>query len=246
MTTIVTCDDPLKQNLLACTAVIIYAGVVLGVCGFGINSRFLTANVSRKIIHVAAGLWVLFWPLFTLEHWTWRFNILVPAVYSFRLLIKGVFIQNPNDPDVKRLSRSGKPMELCNGPLLFTLVMCICGIYLFRTDAGIYVMGCLGLGDGLAPLAGAYVPFGHYRTFPFGPKNYKTLSGSILFFASSVFGIILLGSVVMGVEMADIDWKTTILVSLIGAIVEAATGPWDNLSIPLAAFASFQYFSAQS
>ena len=50
------------------------------------------------------------------------------------LKLIGSVAVDPSDPDVVTMSRSGRPIELCQGPLLFTLVMVYCGLYQFRTD----------------------------------------------------------------------------------------------------------------
>jgi dolichol kinase len=151
--------EPHYQNMLACLATLVYVKVVVGVCEMGVTRGWLASDLSRKIVHVAAGSWCLFWPFFTTAHWTWQLNVAIPTVYSIQLTVKGLLQQDPNDPDVKTMSRSGRPIELCQGPLLFTLVMIYCGLYQFRTDLGIYIMAALGYGDGIAPLVGKRYPY---------------------------------------------------------------------------------------
>ena len=151
-------NNPLHQNLLASAATVVYTKTLIGCCDWAVIRRWLASEITRKVIHVGAGSWYLFWPLFTTDHWTWMLNIAVPAVYSVQLLVKGLIFQDPNDSDDKTMSRSGKPIELCQGPLLFTIVMMYCGIYQFKTDVGVYIMAALGYGDGIAPLVGKRYP----------------------------------------------------------------------------------------
>ena len=145
-------DDPMHQNMAAALATVVYVKVVIGSCDFLVSKDLLAAPISRKIIHVAAGSWILWWPFFTQEHWTWQLNILVPAVYSVQLFVKGAILRDPNDQDVKTMSRSGDPTELLFGPLFFTLVMNYVGLSCFREPLGVLIMACLGYGDGIAPV----------------------------------------------------------------------------------------------
>lgn len=189
---------------------------------------------------MAAGSWALFWPLFDESHWTWKLNIAIPAVYSVQLFVKGCILADPNDPDVKTMSRSGKPIELCYGPLLFTFVMLYCGLYQFRTPAGVYIMGALGYGDGIAPLVGKRFPVLKYPTFSsFGDKAaFKTASGSLAFFVSTVIGILCLRA---GIGApTEIDWDEIFRVAATATFAEAATGKWDNPIIPLAVLAAMR------
>jgi hypothetical protein len=105
----------------------------------------LPVKISRKIIHVAAGSWIIFWPLFSTEHWTWKLNILVPAIDSVQLFVKGAIIQDPNDVDVKTMTRTGNPTELIYGPLFFTIIMNIVVIFLFSKGRGDCHHGLFGL-----------------------------------------------------------------------------------------------------
>ena len=233
-------SSPLTQNILAAIVTVVYVKAVIGFCDLAVDRKWLPSKVSRKVIHICAGSWIIFWPLFSREHWTWRLNILVPAIYSVQLFVKGFIIQDPNDKDVKTMSRSGKPIELCYGPLFFTIIMSLCGLELFMNPVGIYVMACLGFGDGIAPLAGHYFPFGAYPTFPFGPKDKKTLSGSFGFFVSSIVGSILLKTIILGKEVEN-DWPSMMRMAFAGTVAEAATGAMDNPFIASAVYATYKY-----
>jgi phytol kinase len=232
--------SPLTQNVCATIATVVYVKTVMGFCDLCVDRKWIPSKVSRKIVHVSAGSWIVFWPLFSEEHWTWRLNILVPAIYSVQLFVKGFIIQDPNDTDVKTMSRSGKPIELCYGPLLFTIIMNICGLELFMKPEGIYVMACLGFGDGIAPLVGHYFPFGYYPTFPFGPRDKKTLSGSLGFFVSSIVGFLLLKAIILG-KGVDNDWPSMMRMAFAGTVAEAASGAMDNPFIASAVYVTSKY-----
>jgi dolichol kinase len=230
--------EPLHQNLLGALAMVVYIKTVIGVCDIAVSQCWLSVKITRKIIHVAAGSWIIFWPLFSTEHWTWKLNILVPAIYSVQLFVKGAIIQDPNDIDVKTMTRTGNPTELIYGPLFFTIIMNIVGIWCFQKEEGIVIMACLGFGDGMAPLAGGFFPFGKYPTYPFGPKDQKTLSGSLGFFVSSIVGFYLLRSILMD---GSWDFGMILRVASITSVAEGITGAYDNIFIALTAYAATQY-----
>ena len=180
---------PSHQNIAAAVLTVIYVKIVVGGCDVAVSKKLLPSKITRKIVHIAAASWLLFWPLFDVNHITWMSNICVPAVYTLTLLYKGLTLKrNTLDTDVKTMTRTGNPKELLLGPIHFTVTMCICGIWFFRQEEAIIIMSCLGFGDGIAPLFGQYFPYGKYPTYPFGMNDKKTLSGSLAFFIGSICG----------------------------------------------------------
>lgn len=235
----------LHQNLLAALATVVYVKAVVGSCDLAVARGWLSSPVSRKIVHVAAGSWLIFWPLFVVDdqdpYGSWRLNILVPAVYSVQLLAKGALLRDPNDPDVQTMTRTGNPSELLGGPLLFTLAMNAVGLYLFRTEAGVLVMACLGFGDGIAPLAGRYLQgFGAYPTYPFGKGDTKTLAGSLGFVGASLVGYYTL-LFATGIS-SHAGPKDVLRIAVMAAITEGLTGQFDNPCVALVAYAASQQY----
>lgn len=233
---------PLNQNLVATVGTFVYVKLLVGLCEGLVHQKILSSKISRKIIHVGAGSWILFWPLFDNRHWTWCLNVSMPVVYAIQLSIKGLILQNPNDPDVITMSRSGNPIELCKGPLFFTLVMTVCGLFLFMKEEGIYIMGCLGFGDGLAPLFGGYFPLYPYRTFPFGSGDYKTVSGSFGFLVSSFVGITVLRTIILSDGTSWSDLGKTLSISFVAAVVEGVSGWLDNILIAGSVFLTLKWW----
>ncbi len=78
---------PKTNNIAAALITIIYVKIVMEV-GMLIRIKFDMPEISRKFIHICACSYVVFWPLFDVEHWGWRLNATVPVVMSFRLLYK--------------------------------------------------------------------------------------------------------------------------------------------------------------
>lgn len=242
-------DDPCTQNVIAAIVTVVYVKMVVGLCDFAVSRDVLAPRISRKCVHMAAGAWIVWWPFFHLGHWTWRLNVLVPAVYTVQLFVKGLILQNPNDIDVQTMTRTGDPKELLNGPILFTVIMTVVGLLLFRQQKGVLIMTCLGFGDGVAPLMGYYAPCGSYPTWPFGKNDRKTLSGSLGFVAASVAGYILMRFVIIkeeGTVMTnDKDELAMLLqVSTLAAISEGLCGPFDNPAIALSTLFSYNYWNS--
>ena len=234
---------PLRRNLATAVATVVYVKVVVGLCDLLVSGGIVAPKVSRKIIHVAAGSWIIFWPLFDVDHWTWRLNVLVPAVYTVQLFVKGAILRDPNDQDVLTMTRTGSPSELLNGPIMFTIIMTVVGLKLFRTDLGVVIMACLGYGDGIAPLVGTYFPCGtHYPTFPFGPDDKKTLTGSIGFVVAAVAGYRLLTSLdLLAEDETPTDPAGFAVIATIAAVMEGLCGAYDNPTVAVAAAVAHRY-----
>ena len=144
--------DP-HWNVLVTCGVLGYVLILIALCERGVSRSIISPSLSRKIIHIGAASWLVFWPLYSdgdgAGH-SWMLNILVPAAKGAQLLLKGAVIRDPTDKDVRSMSRSGDPTELLYGPLQFTVCMSCVGALLFRTTEACLVMGALGVGDGIA------------------------------------------------------------------------------------------------
>lgn len=79
--------QPLWNNCGCALMTVIYVKAILGVAAI-VRERLKNAYVSRKMVHICASCWILFWPLFDASHWSWRLNILVPSVMSIKLFYK--------------------------------------------------------------------------------------------------------------------------------------------------------------
>jgi phytol kinase len=216
-------------------------GLCQGNCGRlrdGRHTRLVGVGSVAQDHSRGDGKLVSLWPYFTTVHWTWQLNVAVPTVYSIQLTVKGLLVQDPNDPDVKTMSRSGRPIELCQGPLLFTLVMIYCGLYQFRTDLGVYIMAALGYGDGIAPLIGKRFPYIYYPTW--GPRQVKTISGSIAMCMATIVGVFVLQAGILGDVDTTITFTRTLAVALAATVAEGIAGKWDNPVIALAVIACYK------
>lgn len=233
-------NPALEKNLLAAIGTVVFVKAVVGGCDVLVSKGWVSSTITRKIVHVSAGSWILYWPLFTQDHWTWKLNVLVPAVYSVQLFVKGALLRDPNDKETRTMTRTGNPTELLYGPLYFTLVMQYVGLQCFETSLGITIMACLGYGDGLAPLVGTYMPFGRYPTFPFRGET-KTLSGSLAFWAASILGYAIFQAVCLSQKEAQVDHAKVLQIITLAAVTEGISGSFDNITVPLCVYLAFKY-----
>ena len=225
-------DPSLTHNILWSAATLLYSKVIVMACDGWLQPRLgVPADISRKIVHLSACHWVLFWPQFDPSHWSWKLNVAIPAVYAVQLTLKGAIQKDPTDPNVRTLSRTGNPSELLYGPLLFTLVMIFCGWHEFMRPCGIYIMGAL-VGDGLAPLVGTRYPVWPYRSMG---GTHKTVAGSLTMFVGSFVGIATYAHLVT--VPARWDLETVAMVSLVATLAEAVSGIWDNPAIAVSVYA---------
>ena len=227
----------LQGNLLATVITVIYCQSVIASCDALHSMKWISSDASRKIVHLAAGSLVVWWDLFDRDDWSWRLNVTVPVVYALQLFVKGAILRDRNDPDVRTMSRSGNPTELLYGPLFFTIVMSICGLWFFQDPMALYMMAGLGYGDGVAPLFGKRVPLYLYRC----PGGVKSVGGSLSVFAFSILGFLLF-HFVAGYSQGGLDW-TKIFVMATTATVSEALSPKeaDNLIIPVAIYGALRW-----
>lgn len=147
--------------------------------GAAANGR-LHSNVTRKIIHAtSAPLFLLHWPLFSRSPTARFFAAAVPLVQAARLVHavskssrtgKGTnahIIASTDEDLVKGMSRSGSEAEIWGGPFLYTLVLLVTTLTLFRTPAAVVALCQLAVGDGLSDLVGRYWMLTFILSHPF-------------------------------------------------------------------------------
>lgn len=214
-------------NVAVAVVEVIYIFIVIGLMDKLVESGF-PSDLSRKIIHIAAGSYLMFWPLFDPTHWTKFLNVAMPFIWVLLFLSKGLS-KNTEDPAVKTMTRTGNPRELLRGPLMFALMMVIIGIVFFNKFAGVAGMAMLTWGDGLAPYFGQ--KFGKIKFKTLGTE--KTLTGSLTVFIAGFIGTLLM-LLITGVATGGIPWAMLALLALVAMIVEALSPrDIDNILIPV-------------
>lgn len=215
--------DSLIHNTLITVAALIYVFAVVGIMDYAVKKGF-PQDISRKVVHIAAGSWLIFWPLYDVNHWSKYFNITPALVWTFLLIIKGLTAK-PDDKAVLTMTRKGDRKELLRGPLYFTLVMNLMGTYFFYTPIALTSMGLLGWGDGIAPLFGKKFGKHKYKFFV-----EKSIEGSAAFLFFGLFGAILFHSIFFN----EINISLIIICTVTATIIEAfSPKDIDNLLIPL-------------
>ncbi|MFH1197676.1 MAG: diacylglycerol/polyprenol kinase family protein [bacterium] len=216
--------SPELNNVFMAALAIIYVFAVVAIMDFAVKKGF-PQHLSRKVIHIAAGSWLIFWFLFDHSHWTKYLNIAPAFIWTVLLLIKG-FSARPDDEAVKTMTRTGDRKELLRGPLYFTIIMNLMGTFFFYTPFAITSMGLLGWGDGLAPVFGQ--KFGKH---PFKILAEKTIEGSLAFLIFGFFGASLFHFILLG----TIPFTTILYCTLVSTIIEAVSPrDLDNILIPVA------------
>ncbi|MBN1542157.1 phosphatidate cytidylyltransferase [candidate division KSB1 bacterium] len=217
-------------NTLVAIVEIIYIFVIIGAMD-KLVARGFPSDLSRKIIHIAAGSYVIFWPLFDVSHWSKYFCVLMPLIWVMLFLSKGLS-DNREDPAVKTMTRTGDPRELLRGPLMFALVMVVLGLLLFNRVAAVVALGMLTWGDGLAPYIGKHARH-TYRTL--GPT--KSWLGSATVFIAGVAGAALM-LWITGLSGDAMPWRMLAVTGAVVMIAEAfSPRDVDNLLIPLVSVA---------
>lgn len=178
-------------NLLITLLALVYVFGIVALMDFLVK-KGLSPEISRKIIHIAAGSWLVFWLLYDPSHWTKYLNVFPAFLWTILLLYKG-FFSKPGDKAVQTMTRTGDRKELLRGPLYFTIVMTIMGTIFYSSPIALTAMGFLGWGDGLAPVIGK--KFGKIK---YNIVTEKTIEGSFAFLFFGFFGAVLFHYLIIG------------------------------------------------
>lgn len=224
--------NPIYHNILITALGLVYVFGVVGIMDFAVKKSF-PQDISRKVVHIAAGSWLIFWPLYDASHWTKYLNITPAFIWTILLLLKG-FTARPDDKAVMTMTRTGDRSELLRGPLYFTLVMNIMGTVYFYLPTALTTMGLLGWGDGLAPVFGK--KFGKHK---FNFLSEKSIEGSVAFFVFGLFGALLFNFIFF----RYIDYELIILCAFVTTLVEAfSPKDLDNILIPIAVLLVYYFY----
>lgn len=79
--------SPLGNNVCSALLTVIYMKFVMEISNM-IRIRLNNPLEARAYAHMSDASWLIFWPLFDANHWSWRLNVLVPVVMAVRLFYK--------------------------------------------------------------------------------------------------------------------------------------------------------------
>jgi dolichol kinase len=200
------------------------------------KSGKLSANVTRKVVHIfAAPVFALTWYLYPGDTYSRYFAMIVPILFVLLFAAIGTG-KVKNEAFVASMSRSGDPRELLRGTLYYAIMIAIVTFFWFYypvTPLGLVIFGCLAGGDGLADVVGR--KYGGNRKFGVGGAE-KTLAGSAgMFFGSFLFSYILIA--IFSLEIATYNlvnlFLPILVISLVATIVEALSPKnVDNWTVP--------------
>ncbi|KAJ8610119.1 hypothetical protein CTAYLR_007105 [Chrysophaeum taylorii] len=200
-------------------------------------SGAMDSRLSRKIIHCGSGpLFLLVWPLYSLEPNARLVAALVPALNMARLVAAGT--KRDSSDIVTAVSRSGDAKEVLGGPLLYCAVLLAATLFGWRgSSAAVVAIAQMAIGDGVADIVGRR--FGKRHKWPFAPS--KSYAGSIAFaFAATLASFALLrwfqiaGCLALPFETTDLLARL-FLISVLCAFTELVPAADDNISVPLVA-----------
>jgi len=66
--------SPELYNIFITVLGLVYVFGIVGLMDYAVK-KGLAQDISRKIVHIAAGSWLIFWPLYDSTHWTKYLNI---------------------------------------------------------------------------------------------------------------------------------------------------------------------------
>jgi len=116
----------------------------------------------------------------------------IPLLSSLYFALVGVGVVSDAQL-VRAVSRSGAPQELLLGPLLYGLVnAAACCLFWLQSPAGVFLILCLCIGDGVADVAGRWSAQQRnvkrfYRQLPWNAG--KTVMGSAAMFVSTILAM---------------------------------------------------------
>ena len=204
---------------------IIYIFVVIGLMEKLVTKGF-PSDLSRKVIHIAAGSYVIFWPLFDGSHWTKYFCVGMPLIWVLLFLSKGLSnntedsaVKN-HDPYRKSAGTAARPADVCHGN----------GHHWpdsVPENAGDSGAGMMTWGDGLAPYVGG--KFGKIKYKTLGAE--KTVAGSLTVLIAGFVGTVIMLAIN---GMLPFSHWTLLAGCAVAAMIVEALSPrdLDNILIP--------------
>ncbi|MDP2036086.1 MAG: phosphatidate cytidylyltransferase [Ignavibacteria bacterium] len=224
--------SPVLFNILITVGSLVYVFGVVALMDLAVKKGF-PQDLSRKVVHVAAGSWLIFWLVYDSSHWTKYLNITAAFIWTILLLVKG-FTAKVDDKAVKTMTRTGDRSELLRGPLYFTLVMNLLGTVFYSTPFALTAMGFLTWGDGLAPVVGTRYGKHSYKVF-----SNKTIEGSITFFVLGLAGAVLF-NILFG---NSINLEFMLICAALATVVEGISPrDLDNILIPLTIYLLYLFY----
>jgi len=229
----------LSNNLLALIITFALALAWLRLNDFAAQRGWISAHLSRKIIHMGTGpLFVLCWLLFKDAPSARYLAALVPLAITIQFILVGLGVMQ-DEAAVQAMSRTGDRREILRGPLYYGLVFVLLTIFYWRdSPIGIVALMLMCGGDGLADIVGR-----RFGTLAVPWNTTKTWAGSLgMFLGGWIFAAAILAIYVLAgiFPVAFTSYLPAItIIALAGTLVESLPFPdIDNITVTLVAVGS--------
>jgi phytol kinase len=226
----------LSNNLISLIITFALALGWLRLNDFAAQRGWISAHLSRKIIHMGTGpLFVVCWLLFNDVPSARYLAALVPLAITIQFFLVGVGIMH-DEAAVQAMSRTGDRREILRGPLYYGLIFVLLTIiYWKNSPIGIVALMLMCGGDGLADIVGRR--FGRIA-IPWNTT--KTWAGSLgMFLGGWIFAAVIL-AIYVGVGVFPVTFTSYLpaitLIALAGTLVESLPfADIDNITVTLVA-----------
>ena len=226
----------LSNNFLALIITFALALAWLRINDFAAHHGWISAHLSRKIIHMGTGpLFVLCWLLFKDAPSAPYLAALVPLAITLQFFLVGLGVIQ-DEAAVQAMSRTGDRREILRGPLYYGLVFVLLTIlYWKNSPIGIVALMLMCGGDGLADILGRR--FGRLA-IPWNTT--KTWAGSLgMFLGGWIFAAAIL-AIYVQVGIFPVTFTSYLpaitIIALAGTLVESLPFPdIDNITVTLVA-----------
>ena len=213
--------SPLANNI-ACTSLAAAAALLWLQVWISFAKRGkIEPKLSRKIIHTgSAPLYLALFPLFSDDSYANIFAASVPLSQLLRLVSSYYSSNNSENAGlVNAISRTGNKREALEGPFYYNVILFLVSLFAFRTIPGVFVIGQMAAGDGMADIVGRR--FGSVK-WPFSKS--KSIAGSLGFVAGAFVvtcGLLVLYTATgcLSIDIGEV-FPQVLLVSVICALVE--------------------------
>lgn len=198
---------------------------IIGVASFLLTFKYVSPEVSRKIIHIGVSNWWLIAMNF-ME------NPVIASVGPVSFIIINIISYRQHLFPAMEEDAPRDNLGTIYFPISLLILVLLCFNGLLPMNAGAAGILALGYGDGFAALAGKH--FGRVN-LSFGPfRTKKTLLGSSTMFAAAAVVLSLI--VVLaepGLQLSSV-WGRVLLIALGVTLIELFTPKgFDNISVPL-------------
>jgi len=186
---------------------------ILFICKY-LRRRGVSRDILREMTHISAGIWPLFWFLFSSK----TIGVLVPLTMTIFLALA--------PSSVRRTYSNGEEKHI--GLVLYSLMFTIATYLYWMDPIGAAAIFSLAFADGSAGLIGKRL--GRHRfAIPWGRE--KSIEGFLTFFFVCALSIVL-AYMIFSRELIPI--YKIVLAALVGACIEFFAPPHtDNVLIPL-------------